>query len=285
MRTRNTYLAELEQFIREKYKTFTSNQIIPLVKDKFGIDMTPSSIHSYIRNHNIHCGRKGKKMPEKKITTPEIDKFIKENVNGVGTLKMTELVNKEFGTSYTTKQIKGYYNRNKLNSGLTGRFEKGHKSFNKGKTWDEYMSLEGQENSRKTQFKKGNIPHNGGTPVGEIRIRDDHKNRNGKSYYWQKVEQPNVWKMKHIIEWEEHNGKVPEGYMVSFADGDTLNYNIENLFLITKAQNAVRNRHNIKSYDKASAETVKLIANIKMAASKAKKEKRREKNGNTRRKS
>ena len=56
--------------------------------------------------------------------------------------------------------IKNFRSNNKLKSGLTGRFVKGQISWNKGKKWDDYMSKEGQANSRKTTFKKGNIPPN-----------------------------------------------------------------------------------------------------------------------------
>lgn len=173
--------------------------------------------------------------------------------------------------------MKNYYNRNKLDSGLTGRFEKGSIPANKGKTWDEFMSPEGQAASRRTTFKPGHLPHNGGTPVGTIRLRHGHRNRPGSHpYYWQKVAEPNVWRMKHVIEWEEHNGPVPEGSMVTFANGDTLDWRIDNLILETKAQHAVKNRHHIHGYDQESALTANQIADIKIAVSQ---KKRRRKGG------
>ena len=41
-------------------------------------------------------------------------------------------------------------------------------------------------------------------------------------------------KAVHIIEWEDHYGLVPEGFIVSFKDGDKKNTNIENLELTTR---------------------------------------------------
>ena len=277
---KRVYPLELEPWMREKFKAYTARQLATMVKEEWGIDMTPEQVHSYTKNHRIYYGQKGKKMPERRITTPEIDDFIHEHYIGTGYLDMANLVNEHFGTSYSSDQIKSYYGRNHLNSGRTGRFKKGHEPLNKGKKWDEFMSPEAQEASKKTQFKKGQIPHNGGAPVGELRIRYDHKRRNGNKYYWQKVAQPNVWRMKHIIEWEEHNGEVPEGCMICFADGDTLNWHIENLILTTRAQNAVKNRWGIKGHDVESAKTANLIADLKMATNKARRKNGRRKKRN-----
>ena len=179
---KRVYPSELELWMREKFKTYTARQLSTMVKEEWDIDMTPAQVHSYTQNHGIHYGRNGKKLPERRITTPEIDTFIQEHYKGTGYLEMANLVNERFGTSYTADQINSYYGRNHLNSGRTGRFEKGQEPPNKGKKWDEFMSPEGQEASKKTQFKKGQIPHNGGAPVGELRIRYDHKHRNGNKY-------------------------------------------------------------------------------------------------------
>ena len=41
--------------------------------------------------------------------------------------------------------------------------------------------------------------------------------------------------MKHTLEWEKHNGAVPEGCIVTFANGDTLDWSVDNLVLTTTA--------------------------------------------------
>ncbi|MCM1190538.1 MAG: HNH endonuclease [bacterium] len=197
-----------------------------------------------------------------RITTPEIDAFIRQHYKGTGPTAMTALVNERFGSSYTREQIKAYYNRNKLNSGVSHRFEKGCIPANKGKTWDEFMSPEGQTAARKHLFKPGHAPHNSGLPVGTVRLRYEGS---AKASYWQKVGQPDVWRPKHIVEWEEHNGPVPEGYIITFADGNTLNWSVDNLILETRAQRAVKNASHIHGYDRESAQAANLIADLKMA--------------------
>ena len=212
--------------------------------------------------------------------TLEEQEFMEDYVPGHSYREIQKAFTKKFGWEISIRQVNSYISNHHLNTGRTGRFQPGQEPPNKGKAWDEFMSRRGQEASQKTQFKKGQIPHNGGAPVGELRIRYGHKHKNENKYYWQKIAQPNVWRMKHIIEWEEHNGEVPQGCIVCFADGDTLNWHIENLILTTRAQNAVKNRWGIKGHDIESAETANLIADLKMATNKARRKNRRRKKRN-----
>ncbi len=267
---------EVDAFIRGNCTEFTIRQMAAMSKAVLGYGLTADQIKAYMSRHKIRgMPRKGRKIPERRITTPEIDAFIQRQHHGVSPADMAVMVNAAFRTSFTASQMKGYYSRNHLRSGLDGRFQKGMTPVNKGKKWDEFMSPEGQARSRATTFKPGNIPHNGGAPVGTVRIRHDHKNRSGRPYVWRKVAEPNVWRTAHVVEWEEHNGPVPDGYMVTFANGDTLNWHIDNLILESKAQHAVKNRWGLHGYDKASAQTVNNIADLKMAASRMKQKQRK----------
>ena len=109
-----------------------------------------------------------------------------------------------------------------------GWYKKGQSPCNKGKKWDEFMSKEGQAASRRTAFKKGNIPPNH-KPVGWER-----KTKDG---YWEiKVAEPNVFKARHRILWEQHHGPIPKGVNIIFIDGNTDNIVIENLRAETLAE-------------------------------------------------
>ena len=92
---------------------------------------------------------------------------------------------------------------------------------------------------------------------------------------WEKVAEPNVWRMKHVLEWEQHNGPVPEGMIVIFADRNTLNTDISNLLLVNRAQHAVMNRWNLKGSNKELAETAANVASLKIQISKMKKSKKK----------
>ncbi len=267
------YPEEVAAFIRAHAHEGSIQNTTERVNKQFGTDYTYTKIKTYFSNHRIHAApKKGRTYPERRITSPEIDAFIFRHYKGTGPLEMTEKVNARFGTGYTREQMKAYYSRNHLDSGLTGYFTKGRKPFNKGKLWNDFMSQEAQANSRKTTFQQGNIPHNGGAPVGTLRLRKPRKNRpHSKPYYWEKIAEPNVWRMKHTLEWEKHNGAVPEGCIVTFANGDTLDWSVGNLVLTTRAQHAVRNRLGIHSYNLETAKAANKIADIKMAVNRVKK--------------
>ena len=72
-------------------------------------------------------------------------------------------------------------------------------------------------------------------------------------------------KMKRAndIEIAEHNGKAPEGCLISFKDGDRRNCNIDNLMCITKAEHAILNRHKLRSDSPELTETGLALAKLK----------------------
>lgn len=206
--------------------------------------------------------------------TKEMKDYIRGNHKGIGPKEMTEIVNDKFEASITRSQMKAFYGNNKLNSGLTGYFEKGCTPFNKGLKQEDYMSPEGIEASKKTRFKKGAKRET--LPVGTLRLRS-HKNPKGRSprvTYWEKVAEPSTWREKHRLEWEKHYGPIPKDCVVQFANGDSTDYRIENLVLTRKNQHGVKNRIGLHSYDKKSTEVANTIADLIMAT---KKRKRKEK--------
>lgn len=102
------------------------------------------------------------------------------------------------------------------------QFKKGSVPVNKGKTWSEYMPVQKQVLARKTCFKKGQKPHNA-KPVG-------YERKDSRQGYWfVKVAEPNVFKPKHRVLWEQHFGPIPSGVNISFIDGNPDNVTIENL--------------------------------------------------------
>jgi hypothetical protein len=122
-----------------------------------------------------------------------------------------------------------------------GRLKKGNTPPNKGKKWEEFMSKEGRRNSRKTCFKKGNLPHNTKTD-GEIVIRHNHKKRGGKPYKWIRLSKAK-WEMLHVHIWKNKYGPVPEGHIIVFKDGNTMNVKLRNLACITRQKHAENTRN------------------------------------------
>jgi hypothetical protein len=178
---------------------------------------------------------------------PEQREFIKCNAPGRSNGELTNLFNGHFGISLSIDQIKGFKKNSKISSGLDGRFNKGHAPFNKGrkKYW-----IGGEE----TQFKKGNRPHNY-KPVGTERVNAD-------DYVDIKVADPNKWKGKHIIVWEEHNGPVPKGSVVIFGDGNRRNFDINNLIALSRKQLYMMNKNHLIQNDADLTRTNIIVADI-----------------------
>ncbi len=174
--------------------------------------------------------------------------FLRKNNTGKSLVEITELLNSTFVTDYTVAGIKGLRARLHLISGLTGHFEKGHVPANKGK---KRVFSPGCE---KGWFQKGHIPHNH-VPIGTETLTS-------AGYLKIKVAEPNRWCFKHIMEWEKHRGKVPEGCMISFKDGNHQNCNIENLMCITRIENAILNHQKLRAESAEQTETAVILAKL-----------------------
>lgn len=179
-----------------------------------------------------------------KLLTAEQEEFVRTNAEGNGPKIMAELVNAKFGTTITRAQMKGFYHNHKIRSGVTGWFEKGHTPYTKGKTWDEYMSKEAQERSRATTYKDGNVPPNLAT-IGEIRTTSDGYKIIKTS---EEGTQRERWTFLHRYLWEQENGPIPEGHVLTFKDGDKEHCELSNLMLISKSEHQYLNKTHAREY-------------------------------------
>ncbi|ATW28357.1 hypothetical protein DCMF_04495 [Candidatus Formimonas warabiya] len=184
-------------------------------------------------------------MPTK-LYPEEVRKFINDHYIGVGHQGMADLLNKMFGTNYTKDQMKAYYARFKLDSGLKGYFQKGRNPWNKGK--------KGTGGWEPTQFKKGHTPTNY-RPVGSERINVD-------GYIEIKIADPNKWRPKHQVVWEQTNGPIPKGHTIIFGDGNKQNLEPNNLILVSRKQLVRLNKHNLIQNDANLTRTAIVIADI-----------------------
>jgi hypothetical protein len=135
-----------------------------------------------------------------------------------------------------------------LKTGRDGRIKKGAVSWNKGK-----KGVCGtHSNCRASQFKKGHVPANlKGKGVGHERF-----DKNGHVLICIDETNPHTgaprrYVTKHKWVWEKHNGPMPPNHCLRFLDGDKSNFEIENLILITRAENAMLN---IKGFSDATGD-------------------------------
>lgn len=178
------------------------------------------------------------------IWSDEEKQYLAEITPGRGHKEIQSMMSCKFGFDYTYHQIKGAITRNKLNTGRTGRFEEGHATWNKG--------TKGLTKANVTSFKKGHKPHNY-KPLGSERIVKD-------GYCEVKVSDTGRrWRPKHVLIYEKHHGKVPKGSAVIFLDGDKRNFDIDNLYLVTRSQLAMLNKNSLIQKD---ADLTKTAINV-----------------------
>ena len=168
--------------------------------------------------------------------TAEEKAFLRSFIPGHFSHEIQRTFEEKFGRSITCSQIKNYKGNNKVRSGMDTRFKKGTVPPNKGKK----MSAEQYAKSSSTMFKKGGIPQNY-RPVGSERVNVD-------GYIEIKIADPSKWELKHRFIWEESNGKIPAGMNLIFKDNNPLNVKLDNLMLVTRAENMIINHAGVNIY-------------------------------------
>lgn len=131
-----------------------------------------------------------------------------------------------------------------IRKNTTKRFQKGNTPWNKG--------IKGSIPNNKTSFKKGLIPQNT-RKEGDTRL-------NKEGYILVKVAH-RKWIRKHRLIWEQAHGEIPKGYVIRIKDGNKENFSLENMELITFADNMRLNTiHRLPAELK---QTIRLLKKLK----------------------
>ena len=245
------FTSEMISWLREYYPIHSIKELTPLFNQQFNMDKTVAQIKGATKNHNILAGRKSNHA-NRKFQDSHLA-WIETNYPLLDTETFTKKFNSKFSMDCTSGQLRSLCKRYGFKSGRTGHFVKGEDAWNKG------TSYQPGGNSHLTRFKKGHASLNQ-KPLGTERTNVD-------GYIEIKTKQPNVWSLKQRVVYAQHYGPIPPAHMVTFKDGDKINMDIENLMLVTLAENAVINRWGMSKFHPEARETGLLIAKIRIKAS------------------
>ena len=140
---------------------------------------------------------------------------------------------------------------------IAHRFPKGSVPPNKGKK----MPPEIYAKCSPTMFKKGQASLNK-RPVGSERVNVD-------GYIEVKVADPNKWRLKNRVIWEQHYGAIPPGHNIQFKDHNPLNCTIDNLYIISQAEQMRTENSFLAKYPKELADVIRLKGQVKRQINKA----------------
>jgi hypothetical protein len=161
-------------------------------------------------------------MKSRHAYTPEQIAWLRKNRSKWVLTEMVENFNALFETNLSKTAINGTCKRLKIYTGRTGLFIKG------GTSWNAGLKIGNHNKNQSTQFKKNAVPHNT-APVGTELTRGD-------GYIWRKIAEPNQWRQKHRILWEEKHGPIQGGMRLVFKDGDRTNFAEDNFELVSNAE-------------------------------------------------
>jgi len=187
---------------------------------------------------------------------------------------MCAAFNAKFGRDIALQNINALCKRKGWMTGRTGCYEKGQEPFNKGKKCPPGVGGN-HPNARRTQFRKGQEPHNTHylghervSKVGyvEVSIAETNPHTGYERRYV----------LKHRHEWEKANGPIPENHALKCLDGDKTNCDPSNWEAVPRAllpRLAGGNRYHRKlAFDDAPAElkpTILAVAKVEHAVKKA----------------
>lgn len=257
---RFTYTETHLNFLRKHYPVKTIRELTAAFNKRFGLSKSEKQIIACTKNHKIRNGRKlnPKNTGPKLLNKAQAD-YLKKYYPTLSRKELTAATNKKFSTTLTVQQIASFCKNHGIKSGRTGYFKAGHTSWN--------TDSKGLMKGSSTSFKKGQTPPNA-RPIGHERVCTKD------GYIWIKVEGKNPYTnhnghyvQKHRLIWKNAHGAIPKNKVLNFIDGNPLNCQLSNLELITRAELAQFNKHQLNAQPAdirpALRATIKLTAKIK----------------------
>lgn len=184
---------------------------------------------------------------------PEYVQFMKDYIPGHTKSEIRDAFYRKYNIELSRSQLKNFKVNHGIRSGTTGgQFIKGQQAHNKGKK----MPPELYKKCAPTMFKKGQRPINH-REVGSERINVD-------GYTEIKVAEPNKWRLKQRVVYEQYYEEMlSSNDVIIFLDGNKQNFDIENLFKLSRSALARYNQDHMYNFNPEITLAAAQIATIK----------------------
>lgn len=192
------------QWLIDNYSAFEYVRILTEVYNAtFGESRTVDTIKHKCRSLGLSKGRN---------YTEEMDKWLIDNIDRYSRKELVKEFNEKFGQNRTEECLKVHCNRE-----LNIYFRTNEERYTETRSKVQQMPI-GTE-----VIRNGYV---------WVKVSDDVHKADEKAGYVN-------WKPKHLLVWENHHGKLPEGKMVIFLNQNKEDCSIENLYAVDKRINAV----------------------------------------------
>lgn len=190
--------------------------------------------------------------------TDEMVEYVRDLYPHYTNKEIAEMLKERYGITVRPKSLCNLHHKYKYEDKLENpsQFKKGFTPWNKGMP----MRVETRKKLEHTWFKSGHTPANT-RPISSTRIDKD-------GYMVIKTKETGRWQLyqRHIYE-KAHNVKLDKDDIVLFADGNTRNFDVDNLVRITREELLYLNQEGLISEDKDVTKTgvgvAKLMAKIR----------------------
>lgn len=250
------YTDEMDAFIRDHCEGRDLVEAARLFNEHFGTSVSVSAMRTKYKALGLRVGVKRAIYSE--VFPEEVFRFIEQHNQGRTSAELADLLNRTFGRTYTEAQIRAFRKNHNMPCGVDRKFKPGQIPWTAGKTIEEICKTpEALARVRGSQYKPGRDPWNT-VPVGTEIERE--------GYIWIKTGQPNHWRAKHRIVYEKTHGcRLGREDIVTFLDGNPRNMDPENLVLISKKENLLLTRWNLRSENPEITRTGVAVSKLHVA--------------------
>lgn len=251
-----------KQYIRSHYRIESAQ----CIGDRFGFSR--EVVRRFMKDDGLELTQEDKfniLSNSQSTATRDEDRFIQKHYLTMPSKRMADALKRSDVFIRTRLDVLGLVIPKEIiqQRKIDSQIKPGNVPPNKGKK----MSRAQYNKAKRTMFKPGNVPANT-LYNGAITTRNDNRGVPQKYIRIKKGK----WDYLSRYNYRKKFGRIPKGMLVAFKNGDTLNCDPSNLKLISKAENANRNRDS--QYPSEVREVIRLNNKLKKAIN-AKKQNRR----------